>query len=136
MSYRANSRGNLRRNSETQSAQDERTTLTTPSALFQTANSSTSIDTNLNNEYPPFNQKDGNSNQKIIFQTAPRRGSVSKRHLGCNAKLIYNTSYGGKMEFMLMNEHTTLGRQPENDIVLSDVKISKRHAVISKRGQG
>ena len=129
MSYRQTSRSNLRRGSDAvQSSQDDRTTLTTPSALF---NSSTTIDTT---EYPQFNSKEGT--QKIIFQTAPRRGSVSKRNQGPNAKLIYNTSYGGKMEFMLTNEHTSLGRQPENDIVLSDVKISKRHAVIAKRGQG
>jgi adenylate cyclase len=35
------------------------------------------------------------------------------------------------MEFSLTKEESTLGRNIDNDIVLSDVKVSKRHAIIS-----
>jgi hypothetical protein len=110
---------------------EERSTLTTPSALFQRSNSTASINTeNSRSDTPHFQEENGN--QKIIFQTGARRSSVSKFEEACDAKLIYQTSYGGNVQ--LKKDETTLGRKDDNDIVLSDVKISKRHAVILRNG--
>jgi hypothetical protein len=105
---------------------DDRTTLTTPAGLFNRANSTASIDTNADlGKYPT----------DIWVPTAPRRGSLTNQDNSNTAKLIYHTSYGGRMEFALVKDETIMGRKEGNDIVLSDVKISKRHASIQKRGQ-
>jgi pSer/pThr/pTyr-binding forkhead associated (FHA) protein len=127
----------LRQYSQSQSTTslDERTTLTNPAALFQRSNSTASINTDTSrSDTPRF--EDDTTNQKIIFQTGPRRSSVSRIGMDdpTEAKLIYQTSYGGNVEFLLIKDETTLGRKDDNDIVLSDVKISKRHAVITKSG--
>lgn len=82
------------------------------------------------NDYLVSNQ---NSSQRIILQTAPRRGSQANISA---AKLVYNTSYGGKMVFELTKEQTTLGRREDNNICLSDGKISKYHAVVKRQQNG
>jgi adenylate cyclase len=67
------------------------------------------------------------------MQTGYRRGSepeVSLEDFG--AKLIYNTTYGGKMSFDLNRSETTIGRKDDNNINLSCAKISKYHATILK----
>jgi adenylate cyclase len=63
----------------------------------------------------------------------PRRGSNNQ---GKVAKLVYNTSYGGKMVFELAKDETTMGRREDNHISLSDGKISKYHASIIRNPNG
>jgi adenylate cyclase len=70
------------------------------------------------------------NDKRIIFQTSQRRSTITLEKV---AKLVYNTSYGGKMEFELIKDETSLGRREDNDICLSDVKISKFHASIIKK---
>ncbi|KAJ2994947.1 hypothetical protein HDV02_001176 [Globomyces sp. JEL0801] len=114
---------------------EERVTLTNPASLFPgRSNSTASIATDTDTVTRTGNDDLVDSNQKIIFQTTPRRSSISNISLDDinDAKLIYNTSYGGKMEFSLSKDEISLGRREDNDIVLSDVKISKRHALIVK----
>lgn len=76
--------------------------------------------------------------QKYIVHTAPRRSSVSdtltkdalQKKLA--ARLVYSTSFGGKMNFNLARDETTIGRKDDNHIVLSCVKISKYHALMKR----
>lgn len=49
------------------------------------------------------------------------------------ARLEYMTSYGGKMTFAIEADETFIGRKDDNDVVLTDPKISKRHATILKK---
>ncbi|KAI8904359.1 hypothetical protein EDD86DRAFT_77856 [Gorgonomyces haynaldii] len=113
---------------------EERSTVQNPIHLFARSNSSASIQTELMHHIAP-EKKDEEFNQKIILQTAPRRSSVVGDEKMV-AQLVYNTSYGGKMEFDLTREETTLGRREDNNIVLTDGKISKYHAVVVKNEEG
>ncbi|KAJ3206209.1 hypothetical protein HK099_000599 [Clydaea vesicula] len=75
---------------------------------------------------------------KIYLQTKQRRGSntglnksndVSKQP----AKLTYLTSFGGKVNFPLVEDVTMIGRRDDNQIQLKKCpKISKYHAAIEK----
>jgi hypothetical protein len=114
---------------------DERTTLTTVDRLFQRSNSTASIKTDTSrNDTPRLREREyEGEKQQILFQTAPRRSSWTKIE---DAKFICNTSYGGKMEFPLIKNETFLGRNADNDIILPDVKVSKRHALIVKDRSG
>ncbi|KAI8800595.1 hypothetical protein BJ742DRAFT_840892 [Cladochytrium replicatum] len=76
--------------------------------------------------------------QKIILQTTERRGKLLLNDNGFQpARLVYHTTYGGKMNWQLSKTgETTIGRKDDNTVVLSDAKISKYHAVIKKTEQG
>jgi pSer/pThr/pTyr-binding forkhead associated (FHA) protein len=71
--------------------------------------------------------------QKIFLQTTGPRGRKVKSSEN-NVVLVYNTTFGGKMVFPLEKVETSIGRKDNNDIVLSDSKISKKHAIIIKNG--
>ena len=75
---------------------------------------------------PPDSNPPDSNPPKIFLQTGPRNSNVE-----ANSVLVYNTTYGGKMEFPLNKEELTIGRKGTNDIVLSDGKISKLHATIA-----
>lgn len=113
------------------SSLEDRTTLTTPLALFQRSNSTTSTDRSFDQSRP-----DQAAGQKIIFQTAPRRSSLSGLDINSSPRLVFDTSYGGKMEFLINKDENSIGRRDDNDIVLHDVKVSKRHAIIVKTTKG
>ena len=72
---------------------------------------------------------------KLIMQTTPRRSSLSPEN-DTIAKLVYSTSYGGKMDFQLVRNETKIGRREDNHIILHDGKISKYHAAILKTQTG
>jgi hypothetical protein len=76
-----------------------------------------------------FGPTDDNQ-QKIFLQTTGPRGI--KGNSQNDIVLVYNTTFGGKMVFPLEKKETTIGRKDNNDIVLSDGKISKKHAIIIK----
>jgi hypothetical protein len=110
---------------------EDRTTITNPAHLFQRSHSNASISTERSNEY------NGNLiEKKIVFQTAHRRSSVSGLDESTVPRLVYNTSYGGKMQFYINKEENSIGRREQNDIVLNDFKVSKKHAVILKTSTG
>ncbi len=46
------------------------------------------------------------------------------------AKLITTSSTGEKTEFELVNETTTIGRKPGNDIPIDNLSVSGRHAQV------
>ena len=46
------------------------------------------------------------------------------------AKLITTSSTGEKTEFELVNETTTIGRKPGNDIQIDNLSVSGRHAQV------
>ncbi|KAI9096052.1 hypothetical protein DFS34DRAFT_151005 [Phlyctochytrium arcticum] len=83
-------------------------------------------------ETPPPHHPTSNppAHDMLIMHTSHRRTVVSDH----NARLIYVTKFGGKTEFPLFGEETTLGRKDDNNIALPCAKISKYHAVI-KRGE-
>ncbi|KAJ3315695.1 hypothetical protein HDV04_002109 [Boothiomyces sp. JEL0838] len=110
---------------------EERTTLTNPTNLFQRSNSTISVVTDTSRSDTP--NELANQVQNLIIQTQ-QRGSESDQ---MSAKLIYHTNYGGKMEFTLRKNETTIGRSKDiNDINLPDFKISKRHASVIKTAEG
>ena len=46
------------------------------------------------------------------------------------AKLITTSSTGEKKEYELVNETTTIGRKPGNDIQIDNLSVSGRHAQV------
>ncbi|MGD8898216.1 MAG: FHA domain-containing protein, partial [Acidobacteriota bacterium] len=51
------------------------------------------------------------------------------------AKLIINPTAANRREIALSREEiVTIGRDPSNDLVLPDAMVSRRHAVIERRG--
>ncbi|EGF80341.1 hypothetical protein BATDEDRAFT_35058 [Batrachochytrium dendrobatidis JAM81] len=72
---------------------------------------------------------------RIMLQTAPPRASKMIKG-GVRARLTTETSYGGKMTFELSKEITTIGRKEDNDIPISDGKISKYHAEVLRSAEG
>eukprot|EP00842_Homolaphlyctis_polyrhiza_P007106 jgi/Hompol1/985/HPOL_002624-RA len=65
----------------------------------------------------------------IMKPSIRRSGRGGHEHQAC---LVYTTSFGGRMTFTLVKDHMTIGRKGDNDIVLTDAKISKNHACIIK----
>ncbi|KAJ3326262.1 hypothetical protein HDV06_000138 [Boothiomyces sp. JEL0866] len=110
---------------------EERTTLTNPSNLFQRSNSTISVVTDTSRSDTP--NELANQVQNLIIQTQQKDSESDQM----SAKLIYHTNYGGKMEFTLRKNETTIGRSKDiNDINLPDFKISKRHAAVIKNAEG
>ncbi|KAH6562559.1 hypothetical protein BASA50_001798 [Batrachochytrium salamandrivorans] len=72
---------------------------------------------------------------RIMLQTAPPRASKIIKS-GFSARLTTETSYGGKMTFELSKDVNTIGRKEDNDIPISDGKISKYHAEIVRAKDG
>jgi hypothetical protein len=86
----------------------------------------------VNSPAPP-----GSPAPKYILHTTPRRTSVTTENISKDgkvkaARLVYSTSFGGKMNFTLAREETTIGRKEDNHIVLTCAKISKYHAVMKR----
>jgi uncharacterized RDD family membrane protein YckC len=50
------------------------------------------------------------------------------------AKLIINPTSGAKKEIPVGDKILSIGRDPSNDLVLSDSMVSRRHAVLQRRG--
>jgi len=50
------------------------------------------------------------------------------------AKLIMNPSSGARKEIPVMGRILSIGRDPSNDLVLSDSMVSRRHAILEQRG--
>jgi uncharacterized RDD family membrane protein YckC len=51
------------------------------------------------------------------------------------AKLIINPTSGAKKEIPLSGRVISIGRDPSNDLVLSDSMVSRRHAILELRGE-
>ncbi|KNC95832.1 uncharacterized protein SPPG_08774 [Spizellomyces punctatus DAOM BR117] len=77
-----------------------------------------------------INNTNGSSADKLIMHTSPRRSVATDDA----ARLVYMTKFGGKTDFPLVREETTIGRKDDNHIALPCAKISKYHAVV-KRGE-
>ncbi|KAJ3107704.1 hypothetical protein HK100_003532, partial [Physocladia obscura] len=80
-----------------------------------------------------------NSSQKhqsrIVLHMTPRRSSVSRGESKGDiepAQFFNYTSFGGKNHFPLIRDETTIGRNNNNNIVLTDPKISKYHAIVKR----
>ncbi|KAJ3022305.1 hypothetical protein HKX48_006492 [Thoreauomyces humboldtii] len=70
--------------------------------------------------------------ERLIVHTTPRRSFVTDN----TARLVYTTKFGGKTDFPLVREETTIGRKDDNHIALPCAKISKYHAIVIKGEQG
>ena len=112
---------------------EQRQTIQTGAQLFGRASSYSASSIRTDTISDDFGRASINDTQKIILQTAAPRAEVHGKEVP--AKLVYSTSYGGKMEFELVREETTLGRRDDNHICLSDGKISKHHAIVVKTGE-
>ncbi|TPX68190.1 hypothetical protein SpCBS45565_g03266 [Spizellomyces sp. 'palustris'] len=77
-----------------------------------------------------INNTNGSNADKLIMHTSPRRSIATDNA----ARLVYMTKFGGKTDFPLVREETTIGRKDDNHIALPCAKISKYHAVV-KRGE-
>ena len=51
------------------------------------------------------------------------------------AKLIINPTSGAKKEIPVAGKIVSIGRDPTNDLVLSDAMVSRRHAILERRGE-
>jgi adenylate cyclase len=51
------------------------------------------------------------------------------------AKLIINPTSGAKKEIPVTGKIVSIGRDPSNDLVLSDAMVSRRHAILERRGE-
>lgn len=51
------------------------------------------------------------------------------------AKLIINPTSGAKKEIPVAGKIVSIGRDPSNDLVLSDAMVSRRHAILERRGE-
>jgi uncharacterized RDD family membrane protein YckC len=51
------------------------------------------------------------------------------------AKLIINPTTGARKEVPVANRVISIGRDPSNDLVLSDAMVSRRHAILELRGE-
>ena len=78
------------------------------------------------------------SKKKLVVHTTKSKQLLKENQVieEIGARLVYLTSYGGKMNFPLLRQETTIGRKDDNDIMLTDPKISKYHASISKTENG
>lgn len=52
------------------------------------------------------------------------------------AKLIINPTSGARKEIPIGDKILSIGRDPSNDLVLSDAMVSRRHAIMERRGDG
>ncbi|KAJ3157562.1 hypothetical protein HDU86_003214 [Geranomyces michiganensis] len=69
---------------------------------------------------------------RLIVHTTPRRSFVSEN----TPRLVYTTRFGGKTDFLLVRDETTIGRKDDNHIALPCPRISKHHAMVYKGEQG
>ena len=51
------------------------------------------------------------------------------------AKLIINSTSGAKKEIPVAGKIISVGRDPSNDLVLLDAMVSRRHAILERRGE-
>jgi len=51
------------------------------------------------------------------------------------AKLVINPTSGAKKEVPVAGKIVSIGRDPSNDLVLSDAMVSRRHAILERRGE-
>jgi pSer/pThr/pTyr-binding forkhead associated (FHA) protein/ribosomal protein L40E len=67
---------------------------------------------------------------------AEEEGQAELEDFGIKGPALVVRSGGGRAgeTFVLDQERTTVGRSPECDIFLDDVTVSRRHAVISRKG--
>ncbi|KAL2916432.1 hypothetical protein HK105_203862 [Polyrhizophydium stewartii] len=80
---------------------------------------------------------DDTKKRLVLPTTLQTASSSSAQNADPNcARLVYLTSYGGKMQFPLADDETTIGRKDDNHIVLTDPKISKFHASIVRTDSG
>ncbi|KAI8818372.1 uncharacterized protein EV422DRAFT_182831 [Fimicolochytrium jonesii] len=70
--------------------------------------------------------------ERLIVHTMPRRSYVADNI----PRLVYTTKFGGKTDFPLIGDETTVGRRDDNNISLPCARISKYHGLIVKGEQG
>lgn len=110
-------------------------------AMGPTSSSTSSSSSSSSSAHPTTLPSHGSfsSSGRLLLHTAPRRSSVSKGSMQNDkqpARLVYQTAFGGKMNFLLLRDETAIGRKEDNHIVLTCAKISKYHAVITRNDFG
>jgi hypothetical protein len=73
----------------------------------------------------------------LSFVPEPRAEEGPARVEGVEGPALVVRAGGGRVgeHFRLSAERTTIGRSPECDVFLDDVTVSRRHAVITRRGE-
>ena len=59
--------------------------------------------------------------------------SISTREVDILPKLVVNPTSGNKKEVSIASRVISIGRDPSNDLVLSDSMVSRRHAILEQR---
>jgi pSer/pThr/pTyr-binding forkhead associated (FHA) protein len=69
-------------------------------------------------------------------EQAEEEGQAELEDFGIKGPALVVRSGGGRAgeTFLLEHEQTTIGRSPECDIFLDDVTVSRRHAVVTQKG--
>ena len=84
--------------------------------------------------------KDGGGADTTMTFTPDEREDegVSPTELGIQGPALVVRSGGGRAgeTFALAGERVGVGRSPENEVVLDDVTVSRRHAVLVRRDDG
>jgi ribosomal protein L40E len=81
-------------------------------------------------------EESGESTMAFTPEQADEERHAQLEDFGVKGPALVVRSGGGRAgeTFLLENEQTTVGRSPECDIFLDDVTVSRRHAVVAKKG--
>jgi pSer/pThr/pTyr-binding forkhead associated (FHA) protein len=81
-------------------------------------------------------EESGESTMALTPEQADEERQAQLEDFGVKGPALVVRSGGGRAgeTFLLENEQTTIGRSPEYDIFLDDVTVSRRHAVVTKKG--
>jgi pSer/pThr/pTyr-binding forkhead associated (FHA) protein len=81
-------------------------------------------------------EESGEATMAFTPEQAEEEGQAELEDFGIKGPALVVRSGGGRAgeTFLLDKEQTTIGRSPECDIFLDDVTVSRRHAVVAKKG--
>lgn len=86
-----------------------------------------------------FKAEESPANPKLVVRSTVPLNSPDSAEFGdplTAPNLVYLTSYGGNMNYALTRAETNCGRKCDNHIILTDVTISKFHAIFYRKPEG
>jgi pSer/pThr/pTyr-binding forkhead associated (FHA) protein/ribosomal protein L40E len=81
-------------------------------------------------------EESGEATMAFTPEQAEEERQAELENSGIKGPALVVRSGGGRAgeTFLLENEETTIGRSPDCDIFLDDVTVSRRHAVMTRKG--
>ena len=81
-------------------------------------------------------EESGEATMAFTPEQAEDERQAELENSGIKGPALVVRSGGGRAgeTFLLENEETTIGRSPDCDVFLDDVTVSRRHAVVSRKG--